>query len=238
MTDAATQAIQAKAARLAGAMFLLVNATGIFSEIFVRGSLLTSDVTQTAQNIIASERFFRLGILGDLITFTGVAVLVWALYLLLRPVNRELTLLAALLRVIEVAVGVTLTVSSLIAVRILSGADYLQAFEPDQLHALSRLARNAFGLGQSVGFIFVGLGSTLFAYLLFQSRYVPRILAGWGLFASLLFTAYNLALVVFPEFVRTLMYVAFAPMGIYEIGLGFWLLIRGATLPTSAAEAR
>ncbi len=231
------EAAQARAARLAGAMFLFVNATGIFSEIFVRGSLLSGNVTEVAQNISDSERLYRLGIFGDLATFTGVLVLVWALYVLLRPVNRDLALLAVLLRIVEAPVGIAVSVSSLIAVRLLSGAGFLEAFEPDQLHALSRLARNAFGFGQDIGFIFVGLGSTVFAFLLLKSGYIPRILAGWGVFASLLFTAYNVSIIVFPGVTGTLMYVSFAPMGIYEIGLGFWLLLKGAKVRTTIADA-
>ena len=121
--------------------------------------------------------------------------------------------------------GVAATVNSLIAVQLLSGAEYLEVFEAGQLHALSRLARNAFGFEQDVGFIFVGLGSTVFAYLLLRSRYIPRILAGWGVFASLLFTTYNFSIIVFPGVEGTLMYVSFAPIGIYEIVLGFWLLL-------------
>ncbi len=237
MTITATEAAQARAARLAGAMFLFINVTGIFSEIFVRGSLLSGDVTQVAQNIIGSERLYRLSIVGDLATFTGVIVLIWALYVLLRPVNRDLAVLAAFLRVVEIPVGVAATVNSLIAVRLLSSAEYLEVFEAGQLHALSRLARNAFGFGQDVGFIFVGLGSTVFAYLLLRSRYIPRILAGWGVFASLLFTTYNFLIIVFPGAVETLMYISFAPMGIYEITLGFWLLLKGAKIQTSVAGA-
>jgi hypothetical protein len=169
--------------------------------------------------------------------FTGVLVLIWALYVLLRPVNRDLALLAAFLRFVETPVGVAATVNSLIAVRLLGSPEYLKLFEAGQLHALSRLARNAFGFGQDVGFIFVGLGSTVFAYLLLRSRYIPQILAGWGVFASLLFTAYNLLIIVFPGAVETLMYVSFAPMGIYEITLGFWLLIKGARIQSSSAGA-
>lgn len=228
---------QMSSARIAGAMYLLINATGIFSEIFVRGSLYKGDVTEVAQNIIDSERLFRLGIAVDVVTFTGVVVLVWALYLLLKPVNKNLSLLAALIRIIETPVALAAILGSLIAVRILSGGAYLEVFEPEQLNALSRLARFAFGYGQDIGFIFVGLGSTLFACLLYRSRYIPRILAGWGIFASLLFTAYNLVIIVFPGARETLMYVSFAPMGIYEITIGFWLLIRGAKLPKEPALA-
>ncbi len=237
MTNAIPEVAQTRAARLAGAMFIFINATGIFSEIFVRGSLLRGDVTQVAQNIISSERLYRLSIVGDLAMFTGGLVLIWALYVLLRPVNRDLALLAVFLRIVETAVSVAATVASLIAVRLLSSAEYLNVFEAGQLHALSRLARNAFGFGQDVGFIFLGLGSTVFAYLLLRSRYIPRILAAWGVFASLLFTIYNLVIIVFPGAVETLMYIPLAPMGIYEIGIGLWLLLKGAKIRVSLASA-
>ncbi len=237
MTNAIPEVAQTRAARLAGAMFIFINATGIFSEIFVRGSLLSGDVTQVAQNIISAERLYRLSIVGDLAMLTGGLVLIWALYVLLRPVNRDLALLAVFLRIVETAVSVAATVASLIAVRLLSSAEYLNVFEAGQLHALSRLARNAFGFGQDVGFIFLGLGSTVFAYLLLRSRYIPLILAGWGVFASLLFTTYHFVIIVFPGAVETLMYVSFAPMGIYEIALGLWLLIKGANIRSSSASA-
>lgn len=237
MTNTNAVAAQARAARLAGAMFLFVNAIGIFAEVFVRGSLLSGDVTQVAQNIIDSERLYRFSIVSDLAMLTGGLVLIWALYVLLRPVNRDLALLAVFLRIVETAVTAAATVGSLIAVRLLGGAEYLNVFESGELHALSRLARNAFGFGQDVGFIFLGLGSAVFAYLLLRSRYIPRILAGWGVFASLLLATYNLVIIVFPGAVETLMYVSLAPMGIYEITLGFWLLIRGAKIPASLASA-
>jgi hypothetical protein len=230
MTNTTGEVAQTRAARIAGAMFLFVSATGIFSEIFVRGSLLSGDAAQVAQNIVGSERLYRLGIAVDLITFAGVLVLVWALYLLLRPVNRDLALVAGLFRIIEAPVAAAASIGGLIAVQSLSGAEYLEVFEAGELHALSRLARNVFGFGQDVGFIFLGLGSAVFAYLLFKSRYVPRVLAGWGVFASLFFAVYNLVIVVFPDLVETLMYVALAPMGLYEIPLGLWLVTKGARI--------
>jgi hypothetical protein len=218
-------------------MFLFINATGIFGEVFVRGSLLSGDATQVAQNIISSERLYRLSILSDVVMLTGVLVLIWALYVLLRPVNRDLALLAVLLRMVEIAVSVAATVASLIAVRLLTSAEYLSLFEAGELHALSRLARNAFGFGLDVGFIFVGLGSSVFAYLLLRSQYIPRMLARWGVLASVLFATYHLVIIAFPGAAKTLMYVAFAPMGIYEISIGLWLLMKGVKIPASAPSA-
>jgi hypothetical protein len=218
-------------------MFLFINVTGIFGEVFVRGSLLSGDATQVAQNIISAERLYRLSIVSDVVMLTGVLVLIWALYVLLRPVNRDLALLAVLLRMVEIAVSVAATVASLIAVRLLTSAEYLNLFEAGELHALSRLARNAFGFGLDVGFIFVGLGSAVFAYLLLRSQYIPRMLARWGVFASVLFATYHLVIIAFPGAVKPLMYVSFAPMGIYEISIGLWLLMKGAKIPASTPSA-
>src|SRR6266404_1998714 len=79
---------QRTAAKVAGFLYLFQMAMAIFGESFVRGQLVVSnDATQTAQNIIGAERLFRLSIAGDLIVYTSVIVLIWALYVVVRPVN-------------------------------------------------------------------------------------------------------------------------------------------------------
>ena len=78
----------------------------------------------------------------------------------------------------------------------------------------------------NVGFILLGLGSTVFAYWLLKSRYVPKALAVWGIFSSLVFALVTLGIMVFPA-LAALGLTYMVPMGIYEIGLGFWLLFKG-----------
>src|SRR5207247_1824828 len=109
-------------------------------------------------------------------------VMVWALYVVVRPVGKNVALLAVLFRLAENAVLSMATVNSLVALRLLSGAEYLESFEVGQRQALARLALAAQGLAMNVGFVLLGLGSAVFAYLLLRSRYVPRALAGWGIF--------------------------------------------------------
>ncbi|MCA9728155.1 MAG: DUF4386 domain-containing protein [Candidatus Eisenbacteria bacterium] len=236
MEAAVPQAAQAKAGRLAGILFLFVNAAGVFAEVVVRGSLLQGDAMQVAQSVADSERLYRLGIAVDLTMLIGGLVLIWALYVLLGPVHRDLAFLAVLLRTVETAATVAATVASLVAVQLLGTADYLRVFAVGEVQGLSRLARIAFGLGQDVGFIFLGLGSAVFAYLLLRSHYVPRILASWGVVASLLLAAYNLVAIVVPS-VKTFVYIALVPMGIYEIGIGLWLVIKGVMLSGTPARA-
>lgn len=224
---------QHTAAKIIGIIYPIQMATGIFGEVFVRGQLIArGDPTRTAENIMASEQLFRLSIAGDLITYILVMVLTWAFYVLLRPINRHLALLGAFFRLSELAVLCIATVNSLVVLRLLSGAAYLKTFDPNQLHSLVMLAYHTQGLGMSVGFILLGLGSSIFAYLLLRSDYVPKGLAVLGIFSSLLLALGSLAIIVFPGLgVIGMSYMM--PMGLYEVGLGFWLLIKGIKAPTA-----
>jgi hypothetical protein len=224
---------QHAAARVIGIIYPIQMATGIFGEVFARGQLIVrANPTRTAENIMASEQLFRLSIAGDLITYILVMVLTWAFYVLLRPVNRHLALLGAFFRLSELAVLCVATVNSLVALRLISGAAYLKTFDTGQLHSLVMLAYQTQGLGMSVGFILLGLGTSVFAYLLLRSRYIPKAFAFLGIFSSLLLAIGSLAIIVFPRLgVIGISYII--PMGLYEVGLGFWLLIKGIKVPVA-----
>ena len=87
----------------------------------------------------------------------------------------------------------------------------------------------------NVGFILLGLGSAVFAYLLLKSRYIPKALAVWEIFSSLVLAIATLAFIVFPGFgIMGLAYMM--PMGIYEVGLGLWLLVKGIRVPSAVAD--
>ena len=102
----------------------------------------------------------------------------------------------------------------------------------DQLHSLVMLAYHTQGLGMSVGFVLLGLGSAVFAYLLLRSRYVPKAFAVLGIFSSLLLAIGTLVIIAFPGLgVIGMSYMM--PMGLYEVGLGFWLLIKGIKAQTA-----
>lgn len=218
---------QSRAATVAGAMYLITMATAVFDEIVVKGGLIVSgDATATATNIVAHELRFRLGLAASLLTSLGVTVLVWALYVLLRPVNKDLALLAAVIRWAENAVSFVAVVFGMAALSYLGNASYLKAFADPQLHVLARMLLRAQGLGLNVTFVLLGVGSAIFAHLLLRSGYIPRALAGFGLFASVLLAASSLAAVVFPA-VGPYQFSLMMPMGVYEVTLGTLLLVKG-----------
>jgi hypothetical protein len=215
-------------ARIAGFIYLFAMALGIFSQSFVLDRLVVSgDAAATAHNIEASEGLFRLGIAADVITFVSDVVIAWAFYELLKFVDKSLALLGAFLRVADAAILAGITLNGLITLRLLSGVDYLQAFDTHQLQSLARLYISVRGLGFYIGFVFLGCGSAVFAYLLLRSRYVPTVLPVWGIFSSLLLAIGSLAVILSPWFAANASLAYMIPMFFYEVPLGLWFLIKG-----------
>src|SRR5882724_13051517 len=104
MTDRAVETSPQVYARIGGVLYLILILTGMLAVIFVRDKLIVSgDATATANNIIASPLLWRIGITGDLIMHVCDVPLMLVLYVLLRPVNRNLALLAVLFNLVQTA---------------------------------------------------------------------------------------------------------------------------------------
>ena len=229
MTIAGIDDSQRKAAKLAGLAgllpipFLLYANFGIHEKLIVEG-----DVAQTAQNIIAHETLFRIGIACDLIYSAGVMVSLAALYVVLKPVDRTLALLAAFWRLVYALIWVSMTVSLFDALRLLSGADYLRVLEPERLQAMMRLSLSA-GLDKYyVGLLFWAFAAMLCSFLFFKSSYIPRALAAFGMITSGWCVVCTLAFIIFPSFANVVNLWWFdSPMALFEIAASFWLLFKG-----------
>jgi hypothetical protein len=224
---------QPKAARIAGLIYLVAMATGLFAEFYVHFPtrlIVNGDAAKTAAAILANERLYRIGIANNIITFAIDIVLIWALYVLLRPVNRGLALLAVFFRLVETTLACVAIISYYVAMQFVSDADHFKAFDPGQLQALS-VMHYTYALTFNIVAIFLGLGSIVFNYLLYKSRYIPRALALWGLFASLVLLLSQFAIIIFPDVENTIIPACYGPIVIDEIALGLWLLIKGVKIP-------
>jgi hypothetical protein len=224
---------QYKAARLAGFLYLIAMATGLFAEFYVHfpSTLVVSgDVAKTASNIMANERLYRVGIANNISTFAIDVVLIWALYVLLKPVNRNLALLGVFFRLVETTIACVAIINYYVAMQFVSDAEHLKGFDSNQMQALSIL-HDTYALTFVIVAIFLGLGSTIFNYLLFKSRYIPKALAAWGIFASLLLLMSQFAIIIFPAVEKIIIPACYGPIAIDEIALGFWLLFKGANIP-------
>ena len=233
MENQTTIVAQAKAARIAGLIYLIAMATGLFAEFnfpFPSSLVVIGDAAKTASNIMAHEQLFRIGITSNIITFVLDVVLIWALYVLLRPVNRNLALLAVFFRLVETSIAGVAIINYFVALQFVSDADHLKAFDSEQLQALSVL-HYTYASTWTVVAIFLCFGSTIFSYLLFKSGYIPKALAAWGIFSSLLLMVTEFAIIIFPDLQKTLIPVCYAPIVISEVTYGFWLLFKGVNIP-------
>ena len=230
-TNLSIDPAQQTAAKIVGFLYLLAMALSIFGEAYVRGPLIVRDAAQTAANIIASQTLFRLSIVTDLLLYACDIVLFWGLYVIFKRVGKDTALLAVFFRLVETAILAVTTLLGFIALRLLGDAEYLRAIDPTQLQALARAFVGLYGVGLSIGFVFLGIGSAVFSYLWLKSRYIPKWLAWLGIVGSVMLAVFSLATMVFPRVWEVMGMAYMMPMGLYEVGLGLWLLVKGLKAP-------
>ena len=229
MTTSTIDDSQRTAARVAGFAYLIALASVVFVQFGIHDRLMVAgNPAETARNIMTHEGLFRIGIACDLIYCVAVVVQLTALYVILKPVNWGLALLAAFGRLVYALMWVLMTLNLFEALRLLSGADYLRVFEAERLQTLAKLYLSARFDQYYVGLLFWGLASTVCSYLWFKSNYIPRALAVFGVISSAWCAMCTFAFIIFPNFVEVVNLWWFdTPIGIFEIVTSFWLLFKG-----------
>ena len=228
MTTRTVEASQQTYARAAGFLSLIIIITAVFASFYVRDNLIVwGNAAETANNIMASEQLFRLGFAADLIAFLCDVLLSVLFYLLLKPVNNTLALIAAFFRLAMNAIlGINL-LNHFNVLLLLSGADYLTVIDTDQLHALVMLFLNAHAYGSLIGLIFFSPHVFLIGYLFFKSRYIPRILGVLLIIASFSYLLGSLGIILFPNYATIISPGFLLPAAVAEWSLCLWLLFKG-----------
>ena len=217
-------------ARICGVLYLINIACGLFGEVFVRAKLLVAgDAIATAHHILASESLFRLGIAGDLVMHITDLPTTVILYFLLRPINRDLSLLAALFSTVQTAVLVANKLNLITALLLLGGSSYLSAFSNTQLQALARLSLTQHEYGFAVGLVFFGVSCLMVGYLMFRSGYFPKALGILQGLAGVCYLLNSFILILHPSFadrVAVVLLVSF----LGELGTAVWLAVKGVRM--------
>ena len=219
-----------KSARMAGFFYFVYLLITIPSDVCRDRFIVLGDAAATAHNIMASEWLFRLSFVGDLVSAVFFLLAAWALYVLLKSVNKDLALLFLLLNLGGVAVYSINLLNQFAAVMLLSGADYLNVFQADQLQALAMFFLNLRQNGYWIAQIFFGAWLFPLGYLIFKSGFLPRIL---GIVMMIHFVGWlmtTLQFFLFPGF-GAIIYLTGALGFISEVGLTLWLLIKGVKEP-------
>ena len=231
MTSHTIEASPQVYARIGGILYLMIIIAGALGEIFIRGKLIVSgDAMSTANNIMAAQSLWRIGIAGDLLMHVCDVPLMLVFYVLLRPVNKNLAFLALLFNLIQTAVLVANKLNLLMPLFLLGNSDYLKAFESNQLYALTYLLIKTHDYGFGIGLIFFGFACLIYGYLLFRSGYFPRTLGVLMALAGLSYLTNSFTLILTPAYAGTIFPILVLAL-IGELSLCLWLIVKGVDLP-------
>lgn len=209
--------------RVLGAAFLLQAVSSFVSNVFLLDPLVVpGNIIATMTNIANHAMQVRAGILGDMVTASGIIFLGAILFVVLRKQNEKIALVGLGFYILE---AVLLAVSRLLTFSLLRvSQESVIAGHPAYLQSLGNLVfetmHYGFGALAMLAFCF---GAILFYYLLDKSRIVPRVLSLWGLitvFPCLIATLFILFGYQVPFFV-------FLPYVPFEFFIGPWIMVKG-----------
>lgn len=225
-------------ARTAGAFYLITIIAGVFAEVFVRGALVVrDDAAATATNILAHEPLYRSGLAADLIMLACYLAVTLLFYDLFKPAGRSLSLLAAFFSLVGIAVLAVNSLNHLAPLIFLGGANYLSAFEANQLQAFALISLRMHARGYTVSGVFFGIYCLTIGYLVLRSGFLPRIVGGLMAAGGLGYLTNSFAVFLSPALAARLPDVTILG-GIAELSLCLWLLVMGVNVPKWEEKAR
>ena len=226
-----------KAARVAGALYPLMGVPAVFSFGYVTHTLIVSgNANATANNILASQMLFRLGILAELIAAVFFLLLVMALYRLFSGVHNNHARLMVGLVLVSVAITFANVLNNIAALTLLRGGDYLAVFDKPQRDALAMLFLGLHRQGLAVNNIFWGLWLLPFGLLVMRSRFFPRVLGLLLIVNCFAYVAISVTSLLLPAYGNVVMRASM-PALLGELWIMLWLLIKGAHVQPLAGAA-
>jgi hypothetical protein len=218
-----------KAAFIAGFAILISAIAAPIAEFSIYPMLVVpGKAEETTKNIIANANLFRAGIFCYMLTFICDVVIAWGLYILLKPVNENLSMLTAWLRLIYTIMAAVALVNLVVVARLLNTSNNLTTLSPDQLYAQVKISLTAFRSGWSFSFVFFSIHLGLLGYLIIRSKYIPSILGILLIITGLGWLIGNLQPILFPQFTINSTIINIA--GSFELIFMLWLLIKGARI--------
>jgi len=220
-------------ARIAGVLFLISMVAGGFGEAYVPSKLIVSaDATATAANLRNFDFLYRLGFASFLIESLCDTALALILYVLLKPVNKQLALLAAFFGLMATA---TFAFAELFyfAPQLILGRSYLNNFTPDQVNSLALLSLKFYGYAGMLVTAYYGMAWIVRSYLIFRSSYLPKFLGVLMAIGGIGFVVRNFLLILAPAYASDVLLMLMFPGGLI---MAVWLLVKGVNVEKWNAE--
>lgn len=215
-----------KIARTAGLLYLTFIVVFIFSSVVRSKIIIFGNPVATSNNIMASERLLRIGFVGEIISAVFFLLAAWALYTLLKSVDKNLAFLFILLNLCGVVIECINALNLFAVLLLVDGVGYLKTLQTNQLHSLTTLFLDLYNSGFIISQAFFGAWLFPLGYLVFKSGFLPRVLGvllvidGVGILIWFfqVFLLPNYPAIAYPSYV-----IGF----VAEFSLSLWLLIKG-----------
>jgi hypothetical protein len=215
-------------ARTGGVLYLLNILFGLFGEMVVRGRLIVpGDAVRTATRISSSGPLWRAGLATEFLALICAVGIAMVYYFLLRPVSKELNLLATFLRLVSITIQAVAVMNLVAALFPLGTAASLHAFTPEQLYALTGMAIRAHGYGFGVALLVLGFCFLIHGRLIFRSGFLPATLGILIQIAGVCYLTNSFALLLAPAVAGVLFPAILLPAFVAEFSLCVWLIVKG-----------
>jgi hypothetical protein len=176
------------------------------------------------------ESLWRAGIAAEFVALICAIALATIYFVLLRPVSKELNLLATFLRLVAIAVEAVVTLNLVAALFPLGNAASLRAFTREQLDVLVSLAIRSHGYGFGLALLVFGCCFLVHGYLIFRSGFLPKVLGILIQVAGLSYLTNSFALFLAPTVADRMFPIILVPAFVGEASLCVWLLVKGVNV--------
>ena len=223
-------------ARATGLLYLVLAVLGMFSAMVLESLVVAGDAQATADRILGSRWLFGSSLVTWLVVVVADVAISVTLYLLLRPVGHTLSLLAAALRLVYSAVLAAALLNLFDAFRLLTGVQGAAGPTGREPQATALAALDTFSAGFLLALVLFGVHLLLLGFLLYRSRYVPRVLGALLAAAGVGYIADSLAGLLLADHGGLVSAILLSPAVAGELGLTAWLLLRGVRVPRPATR--
>ena len=212
-------------------LYLVITIAAIIAHFYVPSTIIVpGDAAETVNNIQTSETLFRVGgIGGEIVVLLSEIVLSVLLYVLLKPVNNTLSIIAAVSRLVMTTIHGVNLIYYYFVLLLATGTTSMTAFEPDQVNDLVSLFLDAHSYGFTIGIAFLTLHVFILGYLIFKSGYFPKILGVLFIAAGFGYLIDSFALLFLPSYTTTPGFIALL-IAVPEIAFPLWLLVKGVNM--------
>jgi Domain of unknown function (DUF4386) len=180
-----------------------------------------------------------MGMVSFLVVFAVDVIVAWALYVLFKKVNENVSLVTAWFRIVyTVFLGVAV-IFFYQTIQLLSGSEFLSVFDAGQLEAQALLAVDAFNSTWLIGLLVFGVHLIFLGWLVVKSS-APRVLGYVLMVAGLAYVADTIAHTVLANYVdyeSVFLAIVAVPSVIAEGWMALWLLVKGGKTELSVASS-